>query len=68
MTATKAKKPSGAEALSAALGELGRDADVLADPSLPRGSLRVATDVGGVDGRLDVRLARLAVALRAALD
>lgn len=60
--------PADADALATALGELGRDARVTADPSLARGSLRLATDAGRVDGRLDVRLERLAVALRAALD
>lgn len=60
--------PDDAEALGAALDAVAPDAEILADPTLARGSLRLVTDVGRVDGRLDVRLERLAVALRAALD
>lgn len=59
--------PDDAAALASVLGELGHAVDVTADPALGRGSLVVHTDLGRIDGRLEIQLERLATALREAL-
>lgn len=59
-----------ARALEARAGELGLGAgnvQIAIDPTLPRGSLVVETDIGSLDARLPVQLERLAGALRDAL-
>ncbi|MBL8608148.1 MAG: hypothetical protein JNL38_12555, partial [Myxococcales bacterium] len=56
--------------LEARRGELGLAAEhvqVAVDPDLPRGSLRVETDLGSLDASLTVQLERLAAAIRDAL-
>lgn len=56
--------------LEARRGELGLAAEhvqVAVDPALPRGSLRVETDLGSLDASLTVQLERLAAAIRDAL-
>lgn len=62
--------PEDAEALQRVLAELGegRVEEVIADPSLRRGSLVVHTDLGRVDARLEPQLERLSRALREALE
>ncbi len=52
---------------TAAFGSVEHVADIQPDPTLPRGSLIVHTDLGRIDARLEPQLARLAVALREAL-
>ena len=59
--------PDDVDALGEALGAIGQSADVQADPTLPRGSLVVHTDLGRIDARLEPQLTRLAQALREAL-
>jgi type III secretion protein L len=60
--------PDDVAALGEALGAAGSSAEIAADPTLPRGSLVVHTDLGRVDARLQPQLGRLAAALREALQ
>jgi flagellar assembly protein FliH/type III secretion protein L len=60
--------PDDVSALRDALGAIGQIADVKPDGALARGSLVVHTDLGHVDARLAPQLARLAEALREALQ
>jgi type III secretion protein L len=59
--------PEDVAPLGDALGAIGQSADVQPDPTLPRGSLVVHTDLGRIDARLQPQLTRLAEALREAL-
>lgn len=59
--------PEDATTVAALLGELDASAVAVEAPDLTRGSLRVRTELGNVDARLEVRLDRLTNALRGAL-
>jgi flagellar biosynthesis/type III secretory pathway protein FliH len=68
--ATVVANPADGSELRAALAELqasDRGIDVADDPSLPRGSLRIRTDLGELDADLGAELDRLVDALRGAL-
>lgn len=60
--------PDDVAPLAAALSAIGQVATIDPDPSLRRGSLVLHTDLGQVDAKLEPQLARLAVALREALQ
>jgi flagellar biosynthesis/type III secretory pathway protein FliH len=68
--ATIDASPFDAEVLLGHLGDVGFEGAVVVrtDPAMTRGSLRISTNLGALDARLQPQLERLAAALREALE